>query len=203
MSRVGLRQVVGSQGGARAVVDAVAAVIGEAVAVEDLEGRLLAGAAAAPASGRFAVTNDGTPLGWVSGPAGAQAVATLLDHLVTKEVERKALGSEVLHLYREINLIYSFSEKLAALLDVERVAALTLREARHLIVATDGAVLLLDDDRPADHGRRLRRRAAAPDRIPQRRRHPRRDRRQRHRRDRQRRRRPIRGGSPRARRCAR
>ena len=145
MSRVGLRQIVGSQGGARAVVDAVAAVIGEAVAVEDLNGRLLAGAAAAPASSRFAVTNDGTPLGWVSGPAGAQAVATLLDHLVTKEVERKALGAEVLHLYREINLIYSFSEQLAALLDVERVAALTLREARHLIVATDGAVLLLDE----------------------------------------------------------
>jgi len=119
VSRVGLRQVVGSQGGARAVVDAVAAVIGEAVAVEDLEGRLLAGAAAAPAASRFSVTNDGTPLGWVSGPAGAQAVATLLDHLVTKEVERKALGSEVLHLYREINLIYSFSEKLAALLDVD------------------------------------------------------------------------------------
>ena len=92
------------------------------------------------------MTNDGTPLGWVSGPAGAQAVATLLDHLVTKEVERKALGAEVLHLYREINLIYSFSEKLAALLDVERVAALTLQEARHLIVATDGVVLLLDDD---------------------------------------------------------
>ena len=81
----------------------------------------------------------------MSGPAGAQAVATLLDHLVTKEVERKALGAEVLHLYREINLIYSFSEQLAALLDVERVAALTLREARHLIVATDGAVLLLDE----------------------------------------------------------
>jgi sigma-B regulation protein RsbU (phosphoserine phosphatase) len=139
--------VVGSRGGARAVVDAVAAAIGEAVAVEDLEGRLVAGVAAAPAApGRFAITNDGAPLGWVSGPAGSQALATLLDHLVTKEIERKALGSEVLHLYREINLIYSFSEKLAALLDVERVAALTLREARHLIVATDGAVMLLDDD---------------------------------------------------------
>ena len=51
----------------------------------------------------------------------------------------------MLHLYREINLIYSFSEKLAALLDVERVAELTLREARHLIVATDGALMLLDE----------------------------------------------------------
>ena len=62
-----------------------------------------------------------------------------------REAERKALGAEVLHLYREINLIYSFSEKLAALLDVERVAQLTLQEARHLIVATDGVVMLLDE----------------------------------------------------------
>ena len=77
------------------------------------------------------------------------------------EVERKALGAEVLHLYREINLIYSFSEKLAALLDVERVAQLTLQEARHLIVATDGVIMLLDEASGVlTHGRRLRRRDA-------------------------------------------
>ena len=70
----------------------------------------------------------------------------MLGHLAGREVERKALGSEVLNLYREINLIYSFSEKLAALLDVERVAQLTLQEARRLIVATDGVIMLLDDE---------------------------------------------------------
>ena len=70
----------------------------------------------------------------------------MLGHLAEREVERKALGSEVLNLYREINLIYSFSEKLAALLDVERVAQLTLQEARRLIVATDGVIMLLDAD---------------------------------------------------------
>jgi serine phosphatase RsbU (regulator of sigma subunit) len=64
-----------------------------------------------------------------------------------REAERKALGAEILHLYREINLIYSFSEKLAALLDLDRVANLTLQEARHLIVATDGIVMLLDEER--------------------------------------------------------
>ncbi|MFM8534434.1 MAG: PP2C family protein-serine/threonine phosphatase, partial [Acidimicrobiia bacterium] len=65
--------------------------------------------------------------------------------MVAKESERKSLGAEVLHLYREVNLIYSFSEKLAALLDLQKVAELTLQEARHLIVATDGAILLLDE----------------------------------------------------------
>ena len=162
MARVGLRQLGRQPGQARAVVDAVAAAIGEAVAVEDARGPAAAGAATRSASGDAVrrARNDGTPLGWVSGPAGARrghAARSPGD----KEVERKALGAEVLHLYREINLIYSFSEKLAALLDVERVAALTLREARHSIVATDGAVMLLDERRAADDGRRLRRRAAA------------------------------------------
>ena len=43
------------------------------------------------------------------------AVAQALELLLARSAEQKALGSEVLHLYREINLIYSFSEKLAAL----------------------------------------------------------------------------------------
>ena len=84
---------------------------------------------------------------WAGSPGRRErvSIASLLQHLVAKEVERKALGAEVLHLYREINLIYSFSEKLAALLDLDRVARLALQEARHLIVATDGVVMLLDE----------------------------------------------------------
>ena len=102
---------------------------------------------------------DDASLGWVTGPEGARAVALVLEHLLARSAEQKALGSEVLHLYREINLIYSFSEKLAALLDLDRVAQLTLQEARHLIVATDGVIMLLDErDRRAHDDRRLRRR---------------------------------------------
>ena len=146
MSRVALKQVIGRSAEARVLVDALAAVIGAPVAVEDADGRLLYGAPASGDARRFAVTHAGAGLGWVAGPEGAVAVAALLEHLLQKDVERKALGAEVLHLYREINLIYSFSEKLAALLDVERVATLTLQQARHLIVATDGVVMLIDDD---------------------------------------------------------
>jgi serine phosphatase RsbU (regulator of sigma subunit) len=145
MARIALKQVIGGQPAARALVDVVAGALGVPVSIEDLEGKLLQGATGLAGATRFPVQHDDQPLGWVSGPASAQALASLLDHLVAREVERKALGSEVLHLYREINLIYSFSEKLAALLDVKRVAALTLQEARHLIAATDGAILLLDE----------------------------------------------------------
>jgi serine phosphatase RsbU (regulator of sigma subunit)/putative methionine-R-sulfoxide reductase with GAF domain len=146
MSRVGLKQVLGRSPEARALVDALAEALGAAVAVEDTEGRLLHGARTDDHPVRFPVTHDEASLGWVSGPNHAHAVARVLDHLVAREAEKKALGAEVLHLYRELNLIYSFSEKLAALLEVERVAALTLQEARHLIVATDGVIMLLDEE---------------------------------------------------------
>jgi sigma-B regulation protein RsbU (phosphoserine phosphatase) len=146
MSRVALRHVIGRQEGAGALVTALSHALGVSVSIEDAAGRLLHGERQDAGAGpRFPVTHAEQQLGWVSGASGAGSVAALLDHLVAQEVERKALGAEVLHLYREINLIYSFSEKLAALLDVERVAHLTLQEARHLIVATDGAILLLDE----------------------------------------------------------
>jgi len=143
MARISLKQIVGAQNGLRPVVAAFERVLGGAVAIEDASGSALFGTAAS--GDRHPVAHEGKELGWVSGPPGAEAVAGLLQFLAAKESERKALGSEVLNLYREVNLIYSFSEKLAALLDLERVAHLTLQEARHLIVATDGAILLLDE----------------------------------------------------------
>ena len=146
MTRISLKQIVGAQNGLRPVVAALERAFGSSVAVADSAGRPLLGSAGG--GEKFPVAHDGKELGWVSGSPGAEAVATLLRFLAEKESERKALGSEVLHLYREVNLIYSFSEKLAALLDLDRVARLTLQEARHLIVATDGAILLLDE--PSD-----------------------------------------------------
>jgi serine phosphatase RsbU (regulator of sigma subunit) len=147
VSRGALKQFIRRQPGARALVLAMADAFSVSVAVEDADGGLLLGSEAMLSSdSRFPVTHGDTSLGWVTGPEPARAVAALLEHLFAREAEQKALGAEVLHLYREINLIYSFSEKLAALLDVERVARLTLQEARHLIVATDAVIMLMDDD---------------------------------------------------------
>jgi sigma-B regulation protein RsbU (phosphoserine phosphatase) len=145
MSRAGLKQLIGRSPEARALIDAMSAAPGCGVAVEDTDGKLLHGARSEGHSQRHAVSSGAAALGWVSGTDGSSTVAALLGHLATKEIERKALGAEVLHLYREINLIYNFSEKLAALLDVERVASLTLQQARQMIVATDGVIMLLDE----------------------------------------------------------
>ena len=147
MARSALRQLIGRQPEARALVSSIADAIGVAVAVEDPDGKLLHGEPLATTEAtRFPVKLADASLGWVAGPDRARPVALLREHLLAQSAEQKALGAEVLHLYREINLIYSFSEKLAALLDLDRVAQLTLQEARHLIVATDGVIMLLDEN---------------------------------------------------------
>jgi putative methionine-R-sulfoxide reductase with GAF domain len=164
MSRVALRRVLAPGTPALALIATMAEAIGAPVVVEDMEGRVLHGESGAAASARVPVVHDGACVGWVSGATGALPIAALLACFAGQESERKALGAEVLHLYREVNLIYSFSEKLAAQLEVGRVAQLMLSEARHLIVATDGVLALVDesdalvmlagfgDELPALHG---------------------------------------------------
>ena len=143
-SRAGLRRIVGRTPEAQALVAAVIEALGGLLAIEDADGRLLHGEPSAPGE-RVAVRHGERSLAFVRGGGGTRTVAALLEHLAQRENDTKALAAEVLHLYREINLIYSFSEKLAAELDLERVAQLTLQEARQLIVATDGVVMLLDE----------------------------------------------------------
>jgi CheY-like chemotaxis protein len=98
-----LRHVLGRQQDARALVTAVAAALGSTVGIEGTDGRLLHGEPQDALAARFPITHQESSLGWVTGSAHAHTVALLLDHLVAGEVERKALGAEVLHLYREVN----------------------------------------------------------------------------------------------------
>lgn len=144
MARISLKHIVDDRDGFKAVLSSLVGALGGAVAVHDAAGRPLFGEAAGDA--RVPLMHDDRALGTVSADGHGPVVASLLQFLIEKEAERKSLGAEVLNLYREVNLIYGFSEKLAALLDLERVCQLTMNEARHLIVATDGAIMLLDEE---------------------------------------------------------
>ena len=90
---------------------------------------------------------DDAALGFVTGPsASAAALAKLLTHLAARESEQRALASETLHLYREIHLIEQLSEQLAALLNLRLVCESALAQARRLIPATHGCVLVLEKE---------------------------------------------------------
>ena len=71
----------------------------------------------------------------------------LISHLLELEMEKRRIGTEVLGLYREINMIYNFSEHLAEKLDAKNIAASALHEAAQIIKNQAGWVLLYEEDK--------------------------------------------------------
>ena len=149
MAATDLRALFRKRKDVASLVSSLAPALGAGLGVETLDGDLLWGQRAGGDVARHPVTIDGATVGWVAGGAQGAPLAEALSLLASREGERKTLAGEVLHLYREVNLIYSFSEKLAATLELDRVAGLTLDEARQLIAATDGAVMLAGDGEPS------------------------------------------------------
>jgi signal transduction histidine kinase len=146
MSHITLKSLLGKNKEATTVIANLLAAMGTSIGIEDTEGRLLLGEAGENSKTRCPVTLEGQILGWVIGDEKAESMAGLLTHLAGKEAEKKTLGNEVLGLYRETNLIYNFSEKLAASLEVSAIAGAALEQARQLIKASGGAVMLLNEE---------------------------------------------------------
>jgi adenylate cyclase len=113
--------------------------------IEDEQGNLLLGNLGASSKFSYPVSLEDQVIGFVKGDENASLLADLLVHLVQKEAEKKKLGSEVLNLYLEINMIYNFSEKLAQTIDAPAICAITLDEARREIKSDNGVIILWDE----------------------------------------------------------
>lgn len=122
--------------------------MGNNTCIVDASGKPLLGHLPAQAhnnSPRAPILYEGATLGFVVGPSAAGgALASLLAHLAARELENRALASEVLHLYREVHLIEQLSEQLAAVLDLSAVGESALAQARRLIPATHGSILVME-----------------------------------------------------------
>ncbi len=115
----------------------------ERIGVFDDQGNLLLGVPINKPEEKIPIKLKEEIIGWVYGAKQASAFAQLLQQLAIKESERKTLGQEVLTMYREINIIYDFSEKLAKSINPEEIAKIALEEANHLITASGSAVILI------------------------------------------------------------
>jgi serine phosphatase RsbU (regulator of sigma subunit) len=140
-----LKAILSSRSGGASVFAAIREHLAPGICIVDASGRFLLGDASAASAEleRTAILHDGTTLGYVVGSsAHSSAVALLIKHLAGRDSENRALASEVLHLYREIHLIEELSEQLAPLLNVEAVAHAALEQARKLITATHGSIMV-------------------------------------------------------------
>jgi adenylate cyclase len=94
----------------------------------------------------FPVILEDEICGYVKGTEKAVFIASLLSLLLNKEAEKKKLGTEVLNLYQELNVIYNFSEKLTETIDPDVIAQLTLEQAIRSIPSPGGLIVLWDEE---------------------------------------------------------
>ena len=160
MSHVTLHRLLGPRGRLASAVRPLLDQLGPDIGIRDAGGTWLAGTAPGPpgahagrasAGAEFPVLLDGAPIGWVCGtapPGRLAAVAGLLSFAAAGEAEKRALATELLDRYRELNLLYTLAEKVAANPQPTAMAATALDEAIRLIPAQAGAVLMLCGDTP-------------------------------------------------------
>lgn len=130
------------------------------IKVEDEQEVFLYGDINAPVNYSHPVKLEDEILGWVKGDEKSMFVASLLSLLAEKDLEKKKLGSEVLALYQEVNMVFNFSDKLAQAIEPTAIAQITLEEAMHLIHSNSGLVTLWDENSkqlqvPASSGEEL------------------------------------------------
>ncbi len=115
--------------------------------IEDPDGNLIFGNTPAAPAHEQPIRVENEIVGRLkSDRAEARFIAAMLENWLQQEASKHQLGAETLHLYREINLIFSFSEKLAAALDASAIANLTLQEAGQIIRFTSGGVFFCAPD---------------------------------------------------------
>lgn len=143
MAKLTLKSIIGKDG-----VDTLLTSMHErsgTFCIEDVTGKILFGNKENKHSFEYPVTADNEQIGLVKGDEKAILIADLLNHLSKKELEKKKLGAEVLNLYKEINVIFNFSEKLARTIGATEICVITLDEAKNVINSNSGAIFLWDE----------------------------------------------------------
>jgi GAF domain-containing protein len=145
MNRIRLKRLLAKRKNTAAMLNDLAEVNNWTLSIEDVEGQVLLDVAGDDTVTKHPILFEETLLGWVIGPAQAGPLTNLITHLAEKEAEKEILADGTLEHYRELNLLYNLSEKLATSLEVTVVAQTALGEASRLITGTGGCVMLLGE----------------------------------------------------------
>ena len=160
MAQPTLKSLLGKRSETTAWLQSWADMTKSAIAVEDSQHIVLFGTIPANEPQTFPVKLDDEIAGYIKGDENAGIIAPLLSIMLQKEAEKKKMGTEVLNLYQELNVIYNFSEKLTETINPDVIAQLTLEQAIHSIPSNSGVIVLWDEE-----GRQLTVPATSGDRL--------------------------------------
>jgi len=141
MARIRLKKIISNKETAL-ILQQLIQQLREPVAIADAKGKWLLGEPTATPDSFHNIEFEGKIIGKIYGSNAVKPLLDLIDFLVQREYERKKLGAEVLDLYREVNVMYSFAEKLAETIHPADIAKLTLAETKSSFKVTKGFITL-------------------------------------------------------------
>ncbi|MEN0046690.1 MAG: adenylate/guanylate cyclase domain-containing protein [Bacteroidota bacterium] len=144
MSSVSLNKVLRKNKQAKVFLEHLCHALGQDISIFDSNEKKLIGKLGEKSKVK-PIYFEGQEIGKISGGKDTGMIESFLHLMVTKENEKKKLSSEVLGLYREINLIYNFTQKLAEKITPAEIAELTLEESRTFLKANSGLVYLFSE----------------------------------------------------------
>lgn len=145
MSKISLKRII-SKKEVSSLLNGLSNFSGTHLCIKDAEQNIITGNYSCDSHYNYPVEINGKVIGWVCGEENASVIAGLLNHLASLELEKKALANETLHKYKEITMLYDFSEKVASCLDSKEISKFVISEAMRLIKADNISVMLLNDD---------------------------------------------------------
>lgn len=145
MSQPTLKSILGKRSEITPWLQAWVEMSGTEISIEDNQNNFLFGNKLPGEPQAYPVTLDDQNSGWVKGGSNAVIISRLLTLLLQKEAEKKKLGTEVLNLYQELNVIYNFSEKLTQTIEPDVISRLTLEQAIHSIPSHSGLIVQWDE----------------------------------------------------------
>ncbi|MEO6135235.1 MAG: adenylate/guanylate cyclase domain-containing protein [Ginsengibacter sp.] len=149
MGKIGFKNILGKNNSTLGLIQSLIGDSQSGICIEDTSGKIWLDFGQPDPNFKFEVLCENECIGWVKGDEKGKIIAGLLEQMLRSETEKKKLGSEVLHLYQEINLIFNFSEKLAKTIGAKAISEITLNEACHVIDSQYGVVILWDEEKKA------------------------------------------------------
>lgn len=145
MIKLSLKSILSKKNETASILASLIERLNASIWIEDDTGNILLGNRSEAHKVEQVIKVDNELIGVVKGDEEANIIAAVLNYSIKKESEKRKLGSEVLNLYQEINLIYNFSERLAQTIDAPTISEITLEEAGRVIKSNSGVVLLWDE----------------------------------------------------------
>src|SRR5450432_169043 len=147
MSKISLKNILSGKTDTFVLISSFIEELQATVCIEDITQKVLLGTDTTIVTRKEPVQLEGEIIGWVKGDDRVSVIASLINLLIQKESEKKKIGSEVLMLYQEVNMIFNFSEKLAQSIGQASIAGITLDEVGRLIKSDSGVIVLWDEPR--------------------------------------------------------